>query len=634
MPIHSGDRILWILVGLGLLIATKAIPANLNYVRQLTEVKIEDETSQRKNCDVERAVKTKTLEKLAAGRSYEIRSCAIQLIAERCITGPSLILLLDDLASRDSDRRDKAIQALRLFVSPRAIQDSQKTALLTTGQAFHAMITALVNLLPQHDNVLTNNARDDEGKVECYQMDDGLPVMIGSRFKAYKKQAEQMAKDHEEILKESAMLCRIPAQQLQLLALTGLTPLTEYFFNNHAHQWFRENETSIVTVDSVPDIPEMFRRSIAKIICSAEETEGLTGWRQDVSAAERVQHVESLLKALWSCKSIAVQASSLETAISTERDALENSPSQKVYDAYCYERADYFRQLTGGLFQQALESSNELHTMVGGADRDQSENENSKRSILPPSPVLPSRRPVQERTLLLILAKLLDPNNVGMAISTGLISRWLYRYPFPCMLASSKQHDVVAFLQKTAWASDDPVMAQVMDVVASVPAGRKELREYGLTTNFHADGNGGDGYGEGHSAPSRDVVMTGGEDTAGILPSTSQTGRDDRPGSSWPRRHPTLDSRSDEIQRRRRREAMVISDGEGPLTESNILQRENSHAPLVPGEEPGIEEQLAQLSEEIDREDEYEMAALRERSVSRRAAQWRDILAGITGSGH
>jgi hypothetical protein len=79
---------------------------------------------------------------------------------------------------------------------------------------------------------------------------------------------------------------------------------------------------------------------------------------------------------------------------------------------------------------------------------------------------------------------------------------------------------------------------------------------------------------------------------------------------------------------------MVISDGEGPLTESNILQRENSHAPLVPGEEPSVEEQLAQLSEEIDREDEYEMATLRERSFSRRAAQWRDILASITGSGH
>ena len=53
---------------------------------------------------------------------------------------------------------------------------------------------------------------------------------------------------------------------------------------------------------------------------------------------------------------------------------------------------------------------------------------------------------------------------------------------------------------------------------------------------------------------------------------------------------------------------MVLSDGEGPLTEDNILQRENSRAALVPGQEPGIEEQLAQLNQEIDREDEDGMA--------------------------
>ena len=55
---------------------------------------------------------------------------------------------------------------------------------------------------------------------------------------------------------------------------------------------------------------------------------------------------------------------------------------------------------------------------------------------------------------------------------------------------------------------------------------------------------------------------------------------------------------------------MVLSDGEGPLTEDNILQRENSRVALVPGQEPGIEEQLAQLNEEIDREDEGGMAHL------------------------
>jgi hypothetical protein len=150
-------------------------------------------------------------------------------------------------------------------------------------------------------------------------------------------------------------------------------------------------------------------------------------------------------------------------------------------------------------------------------------------------------------------------------------------------------------------------------------------------TNFHAYWHGGNWYGEWPSTRNHDVVMTGGEDTAGILPSMSQTGRDQQSGSSWSRRNQAIAGHSDEIQRRRRREAMVLSDGDGPLTAGNILQRENSRAALVPGEEPSIEEQLAQLSEEIDREDEDEMAAFRASIAYRRAAQQRHPLADITG---
>jgi hypothetical protein len=633
MPTHSDDRILWILVGLGLFIAAKAIPVSLQYVRQLTEVKGEDEPAQRTNDDVERALKTETLGKLVAGRSYEIRSCAIKIIAERCITGPALIVLLEDLADRDPDRRDKAILALRLFVSHRSIQDSQKLLLLTTGQAFHAIITALVNLLPQHDNVSTATASVEEGKVECYQMHHGLPFMPASRYETYKKQAEQMAGDHAEFSKERAILCRIPAQKQQLLAMTGFTPLTEYFFNNCARQRFLEDETPVVPLDSIPDIPDASRRSFTEIFSSAEGREELSGWRLHVSAADRVRHVESLLKALWSCRSIAVQALSLNTAISTERAALEKSPGRKIYDAYCQERADYFRQLTGGLFQQALQFSTEGAAVVGGLDPQESEKSNSKRNALPPSPVRPARRRPQESTLLFILTKLLDINSVEMALSAGLVSRWLYRYPFPCMLTSSKQHDVIAFLRAKAWGSDDPLMAELMHVITSVPPGLEELREFGLTTitNFHAYWHGGNWYGEWPSTRNHDVVMTGGEDTAGILPSMSQTGRDQQSGSSWSRRNQAIAGHSDEIQRRRRREAMVLSDGDGPLTAGNILQRENSRAALVPGEEPSIEEQLAQLSEEIDREDEDEMAAFRASIAYRRAAQQRHPLADITG---
>jgi hypothetical protein len=612
MPTHSDDRILWTLIGLGLFIAVKAIPANLQYIRQLTEVKSEDEPSQRGNGNVERALKTETLEKLAAGRSYEIRSCAIKIIAERCLTSPARNLLLEDLARRDTKRRDKAIQAVSFLTSHQSVERSHYQFSFTDVPSFHAIITALVHLLPEHRNVSASTTTDGQGKVECYEMDFGLPVMTESHFEAHKKRAEQMAREYAMTSNHRALLCRIPAQQQQLLALTGFTPLTEYFFNYCAQQWFRDDGTSVI-MDRVPDIPDRFRCKLFERCCSAGATGGLTGWRAEVSVAHRVRHLESLLRALWSCRSMAVQASSMKTALFLELKALENSPSREVYDAHCQERADYFRQLTGGLFQQALQELTGGAAVVGGIGLDKWEKSNSRQNMFPPSPVRPFRRPPQERMLLGVLMKLLNIHNVDDALSAGLVLRWLCRYPFPCMLISnSKQHDVVAFLREKAWANDDPIMAQLMHVVISVPRGLEQLRGCWLTkiSDIHDYWRGGSWYVDWSSAQNRDVVMTGGEDTAGILPLRDQSGQaDHRPGSSWSRRHPR-DGRTEDMQRRRRREAMVLSDGDGPLTEDNILQRENSRVALVPGQEPNIEEQLAQLNEEIEREDEDEIAHL------------------------
>lgn len=635
MPTYSDDRILWILVGLGLFIAVKAIPASLQYVRQITEVNSEDDTPQRINVNVDHLLRTETLEKLVSGRSYEIRSSAIKIIAERCIAGPALILLLEDLASRDSGRTDKAILALRLFLSHRSIRDSQDLTLLTTIQAFHALIAALVNLLPQHENPSTGSASVNEGKAECYKMHYGLPLLASSRYEAYKKQAEQMAEGYLVNAKERAILRGISAQKRRLLAMTGFTPLSEYIFNQYVRQWLLQEKKSLGPLVSVSEILDILRPLLSGIFCSIEAKKGLSGWRLTVSAADRMCHVESLLKALWSCRSLAVQALSLETATSIEREALKKSPGRKIYDFYCQERATHLRELTGGSFQQDLQSLTEGPTIVGAVDPDKHENEHLKRSILPPSPVRPPRRPPQERRLLSILTKILDVNNMEMALSAGLVSRWLYRYPFPCNLASSKQHDIVAMFRLKAWGNDDPVMAEVMHFITSVPSGLEELREFGLTkiTNFYAYWHGGDWYEEWPSTRNDDVVMTGGEDTAGILSAATETGRDQRPGSSWSRGHPTPGSQSDELQRRRRREAMVLSDGEGPLTEGNILQRENSRAALVPGEEPSTEDRLAESHEEIDDAHEDEIAAFRAGVSYRRAAQQRQPLADITRLG-
>jgi hypothetical protein len=629
MPMHSSDRILWLLVGLGLFVAARKIPASLQCVRRITEIKSEDDPAQRTNDNVEHLLKPKTLENLAAGRSYEIRSSAIKIIAERCITSHALVLLQEDLASRDSGRRQKAILALRLFVSHRWVQDSQDLTFLTNENAFHAIVTALVNLLLQHENVRTSTESANDGNIACYQMHYGLPFLPPSRYEAYRKQAEQMAEDHVETPKERAILNGISAQNRRLLAIAGFTPLTEYFFNKCAQKWFLEDKTPLVPLDSIPEIPGVLRPSLIDVFNSVDAAEGLSDWRITVSAADRMRHVELLLKALWSCGSIAVQALSLKTAIATEREALKKSGNWKIYAAYCQERADYFRQLNGGLFQQALQSSAEGANIVGTVECDKHEDALLKSNVLPPSPVRPFRRPAQEKALLFILAKLLDINNVETALSAGLVSRWLCRYPFPCNLASSKPHDIVALLRPKAWWSDDPVMAELMRFITSVPSGLQELREFGLTkiTHFHNYWRGGDWYEEWPSTRNEDIVMTGGEDTAGVLPSASQSGQDQRPSSSWSRRHPTPDSQSDGTQRRRRREAMVLSDGDGPLTESNILQRENSHAALVPGEEPSLEGRLARSYEDLDREDEDPAIVVNANMAYRLAFQRRHMLA-------
>ena len=627
MPTHSDDRILWILVGLGLIFAAKVIPAHLQYVRQLTQVTSEDEPDLPSDEDIDHALTTRTLQTLAGGRNYEIRSSAIRIIAERCISGRDLSLLLDDLAGGVPDRRHKAINALKLFVSHRSLQDSKKLPSLVTVQTFHAIVTALVKLLPQHQRVHTATASGNDGKTRCYQMDQGMPTMSRPHYEEYMKRAEQMARDCAERPKERAILCRIPAQQKQLLALTGLTPLTEYILNNNAHDWLREDGVSLVTLDKVPDLTDDFRQVLRELLGCPAEMEELSDWHLNVFAADRLRNVESIIKALRSSESLAVQASAVQTAMVTEAHSFEIAPGRATYDAYCQERAAYFRQLTGGLFQQALQSADIESATIEGKIGSGTPNGND----LPPSPIRPSCRPPQERTLLLIIIKLLNLTfDVEMALDTGLISRWLYRYPFPCMLHPTEQNDVVAFLRDKAWGSDEPVMAELMRLVATTAQGQAQLREYGLTkiTNFHAYWHGGDLYGEAPSTPTHDVVMAGGEDTAGILSSTAQSGWDQRPGSSWSRSHPRIGS-WEAMRRRRRREAMVLSDGDEPLTEGNILQRENSRVALVPGESLSAEEQLTDLIRAVDRDDQ----GAADQIVADGAAQgsWRLPLADITG---
>lgn len=162
-----------------------------------------------------------------------------------------------------------------------------------------------------------------------------------------------------------------------------------------------------------------------------------------------------------------------------------------------------------------------------------------------------------EKKALQILNILL-PENVPAALEAGIISRWLTKYPFPCALTNpSRRHEMV-MLMKTWW-SDDAVMSAIFGTLTTHPDGIKQLRKHGLMGSMIEEDDEEDEDDEDDIYDDGDVRMTNGDDTAG-----NNYGRS--------RRH---QGRSPEEQalRRRRREAMVLSEGGRPIGREDIIQR-------------------------------------------------------------
>ena len=383
MPTHGDDRLLWFIAGAALLLAARAIPHTLHHIRKVTEI-THDESSATKppEQDAEDKLKLDTLQKLIAGDSYELRSSAFKIVADRCTKPHPRALLLQDLRGHNEATRNKAIDAMWfLFYNP-AVKEAQLYDLFTDSNGYGSVITALVNLLPEHN---------------------------------------------------------------------------------------------------------------------------------------------------------------------VERDV-----SKPVGDTASY-----------------------------------------------PSPIFPPNRPTAERSLLIILHRLLLAHGTNTALSAGIISRWLSRYPFPCALPcnGSRRQDVIDYFKRSAWGSDDPLMEPIMSILVGYPAALKQFRQHGLMASRYKEEAADDEYCDSDG----DVVMTGINLADPIVA---------LPDSSWSRRQPE-NSEEEMALRRRRREAMVISDGGAPLTQDNILQRESSRTQVHRGAEDQTNSeiaaqlaQLAQLNEEIDREDE------------------------------
>lgn len=240
------------------------------------------------------------------------------------------------------------------------------------------------------------------------------------------------------------------------------------------------------------------------------------------------------------------------------------------------------------------------------------------------SPLLPDNRPPPETLALLILRKLLTDENATSALSSGLISTWLKHYPFPCALPAngSRRQDVVKLFK--TWGQDDPLMASIMTTIRHNPEGLKQLRRHGLTGSSYREaevdlGGGGNGI--------DDVFMANAEDTAGMRrrrppPPPSGSPRPARPGSSWaPRRPPDPSSnQAERAVRQRRREAAVYSEGNAPLTQDNIFQRQPSNLGLAgaPATNPEEDETvLASMAAYFNAREEEESAVAMEEASDR-----------------
>ncbi|KAE8330472.1 hypothetical protein BDV39DRAFT_170227 [Aspergillus sergii] len=175
-------------------------------------------------------------------------------------------------------------------------------------------------------------------------------------------------------------------------------------------------------------------------------------------------------------------------------------------------------------------------------------NEHTEETSTTVSPILPKTRPLGEKKALGIL-NLVLPENVPAALEAGVVSRWLSKYPFPCALSEPSRRQDVVILMKTWW-SDDTLMSSIFSTLSSHSEGTKQLRKYGLMGSMIEENDQDD--------DDSDIWMVDGDDTAG-------SGR--VPGRRLRERNA-----EEQAVRRRRREAMVLSDGGRPLGHDDIIQ--------------------------------------------------------------
>ncbi len=151
----------------GLFWAYNTIPAGLQEVKDAARSPGPEEPKQapakQLDPDAENKIELETLRVLSQGHSFTLRNAAIKIAANRAVTDDSRRLLLRCLASKNKRHRDNAIDALWfLFNGPEGKEYQYKYSLHARFQdkeAFEAIITALVNLLPLHKKIYEDDSK-------------------------------------------------------------------------------------------------------------------------------------------------------------------------------------------------------------------------------------------------------------------------------------------------------------------------------------------------------------------------------------------------------------------------------------------------------------------------------------------
>ncbi|KAI9778578.1 MAG: hypothetical protein M1839_007971 [Geoglossum umbratile] len=212
----------------------------------------------------------------------------------------------------------------------------------------------------------------------------------------------------------------------------------------------------------------------------------------------------------------------------------------------------------------------------------------------------PHLRTPSERNAMYVLARLI-PYNVSEALKAGVVTRWLAKYPF-----GDTEHDRREMIRALkTWSAQDMLLSEIVCAIEGHPDGRKQMRMAGLT---------GSAMGEPDSDGDERIIRMV-EDTEAILASGLVSRRGLRNASSEER-----------VRRRRRREAMVLSDGVEPIGSNDIIQQHPTDF-RRDEEEAAINQEMERLMEQVLSTNAPGRAAAAQPEQRR----WGDVIWGWTG---